>query len=203
MPIFGDIHVFAIEALVETGLLWSPSCPSELSGRLRVWIRGCPLGDLDDWGCWLRPPMEHFVDAVNALDRRWHEVLATLGPEDRFDRLDRWFYAARRGQCLAAGLDDDARAQLDQAIESELAACPIQDPTFLTNSSEAFDGFKAFLLRPPGACVQVLWLREGSPMVHSSEFGAAEFENVVRRFAAWVQLEERSWQEERQERWGP
>jgi len=74
--------------------------------------------------------MQSFVDAVNALDRRWHEVLAALGPEERFDRLDRWFFAARRDQDLTAGLDDGARAGLYQAIESELAACPMQDPPF-------------------------------------------------------------------------
>ena len=73
----------------------------------------------------------------------------------------------------------------------------------MTNWSEAFDGFKAFLLRPPGARVQVLWLGRASPMVHSSEFGAAEFEHAVRRFAAWFQIEERNWLRERQERWGP
>jgi len=201
MPIFGDTHQFAIEALVETGLLWSPTCSSQLSGRIRVWLRGQALGDLDNWSCWLVPPMSCIVEVAARLEEHWHALLEPLAPEERFDYLDRRFYVAHRDRCLDAGMDDGERMRLFESIDADDAAHPMCDPSFLVNWSEAFDGWKAFLLRPPGKSVQVLWRASGAPAVNVAEFPAQDFAWVVARFASWVENEERAWTEERRSRW--
>lgn len=100
-----------------------------------------------------------------------------LTPEQIFDHLDRLLYATHRNDCLA--LDDVEEAPGD-----------LWRFNFLTNVSEAFDGWKAFILFHSDADEVVVLVRDdGLPAGYA--FSREAFQSAVAAFDDWMHLEER------------
>jgi len=197
MVILGDMHEFAVEVLVEKALHgWPGGAPEQLSGRVRIWAQGHTIGDLDDWGCCLGNVLDELQQGVAELEERWHPELLPMSAEQRFDHLDRVFFAAHRHRSLSDGLDDAGSDRLDAECEvgrRRYAPCMY----WLLHASEAFDGWKPFLLRPPGELVQLLWLEAASPEVHEACIRISTFTRVIAEFARWFAAEDAEWQRRR------
>ncbi len=194
MVLFGNRSSFGIEVLVDHALRALPDAPTALSGRCCVWLHGVPVGDLDEWGCVLDTIRRELVDTAASLQHRWHPALAGLTAAQRFGRLDRLVFAAHRTRSLAEGLDAEARRELFAQIDREKEGWGIR--SFLIHSSEAFDGWKAFLLvPPPGDLVQVVWCADADERaeVHEALVPTTGFRAVVDAFAVWFETAQARW----------
>jgi hypothetical protein len=82
--LFGEPADFAIEAYVEPDL----KPPSAVWGRMCVWCRGVPLGDISERYCALYPAYCSFRSLPSCLDSLWADELAGLGDEGVWNFLD-------------------------------------------------------------------------------------------------------------------
>ena len=185
--IFGNPEVFAIEAILEPGPDYECVCSNNIAGRIRVWMCGHSVGRFDEPACWLGPPCHDLAKMARSLDQLWHGSLDDLSPDEIFDRLDYLYFGAHRGRCLTDDEDWDDEAWNRAASESG----DFGRFVFLIHFSEAFDGWKAFLVFPPDADLMALVFRHGSPDVLSFQFSAESFREAVHDFGCWVEQEER------------
>jgi hypothetical protein len=143
--LFGTKSEFAIEALIEPGLV----PPSAVYGRMRVWCEDTSLGDFSNPRCSLYPAYLGFKRLGEALPNLWLDDLVDLSDEGMVDHLDRLLYGARGNHVL----DEDDRT----AIECELDWEKYGIFSFLTNWGEQFDREpKSFIVCPPAQHVKVL-----------------------------------------------
>ncbi|MGE3172257.1 MAG: DUF998 domain-containing protein [Planctomycetota bacterium] len=171
--IFGDAGEFAVEAVREPG----PELPDRVghsaAGRVCVWMQGVAVGDFDEPCCVFGPVASVLQRASQRLGQLWDPSFGGLSPDELFDRLDHAVYRAHRGRRLPP--DEDGN---DESL-SRFA--------FLTNDSEAFDGWKVFLLQPPDEAVMVLVAEPEDPAaVRVLRFPAVALVGAARAFAAWV-----------------
>ncbi|MES1186873.1 MAG: hypothetical protein ABUL60_23875 [Myxococcales bacterium] len=176
--IFGNPDQFAIEAAVETGPEFAPVQGAQVVGRIAVWLNGARVGRLEEPACWLRPPCSHLEEVMARLECLWDDSFLRLTPEEIFDLLDRVYFGAHRHQVLA-----------------DLAEKPteVHDAwrfQFLIHSSEAFDGWKGFLVRPTMTSLMGLILARDSNEVVTSHFPKETYCQAVREFSKWLAAEE-------------
>jgi hypothetical protein len=179
VSVFGDPSDFAIEAAVE------PDLPpgSAVWGRMRVRCGGAALGNIDERHCALYPAYCAFRDLVTIVDRLWAEVFEGLDDGAIFDMLDRLLYGGRF----------DSPVQPPSSLFGEegkraWAAWGCFD--FLNNWGEQFDGYKSFLVCPPGGPVRVL---SRSFIGHSGPSVAVSLDGVVAAatgFCNWFEAQE-------------
>lgn len=180
---FGDPQLFAIKAVRDKpDTTWGPVSEKHIAGRMHVIMPGCIVGNFDEPYCWLRPPCSQMSDLV--LDSLWHPIFDSLDYDKMFDVLNLVKFGADREGCID-------EKQCDRMIsELPFSANEIGNYTFLTNSSEAFDGWTCFLLHPPGRELVALSTRWPSKEVAASRFPIDLFQNTVNEFACWIEQQE-------------
>jgi hypothetical protein len=183
--IFGNREEFAVEAIVEPGPEFGPVQGRNIVGRLRVWIGGNEVGRIQEPACWLGPPCDDLVEMRDRLQTLWEDSFDGLSADETFDRLDYLCFGARRGQSLREAWTEE---QWTAVIEEGRGYHRF---VFLLNSSEAFDGWKAFLLRPTSHSLQALVSREPFHVVVATIFPVAIFTDAVTAFASWLSVQER------------
>lgn len=177
--IFGDPQQFAIEALLDgADSTCGPVSGNNIAGRIRVWMSGSDIGDFDEEHCWLGPV--YMAMAELRLEKLWHPSFGDLSCDEIFDRLNLVKFAADRQGCGDNETLPDIESQGEQLARF----------TFLLNSSEAFDGWKSFLVHPPGSELMALVMTHGSPEVDVFRFSAEAFRSAVNAFGQWIRMEE-------------
>lgn len=185
MAMFGDPMTFAIEAIVEPGPRFGPVQGTHVVGRLCVWLNGSRVGRFDEPACWLGTLLDHLRSKQVRLPTLWDPSLLELSADERFDRLDYLCFAARRGRSLADSWTEAEWA--GRVTESEGFARFV----FLLHGNEAFDGWKAFLLRPTTDTLQVLVTSEPQHTVAAHVVPVPAFHAAVDAFGAWLAEQER------------
>ena len=143
--LFGDQADFAIEADVEAGL----EAPNAVWGHMCVWCGGYALGNIDDPFCALYPAYGAFGSLVTYVDRLWAAELHGFGDVALFDMFDGLLYGGRF----------DSPVQPPSSLFGEEGRrnwAPWGCFDFLNNWGEQFDGYKSFIVCPPGGPVRVL-----------------------------------------------
>jgi hypothetical protein len=175
--VFGDPADFAIEAGVEPSLM----PPSAVWGHMRIWCRGVPLGDIANRHCALAGADWGVRKVVSNLDRLWAEELAGLDDVAAWNFLDGLLYGYRGH----VELPDDRTIE-----ECRRDAAAWGRFNFLTNWGEQFDGYKAFILRPPGGPVRILSRRLPEGMGRGVEVSRDGFVAACEGFARWFEEQE-------------
>ncbi|MFK7742743.1 MAG: hypothetical protein AB8H80_20690 [Planctomycetota bacterium] len=114
------------------------------------------------------------------LDTLWHSSFEGLDDDAVFDRLDDLCYRSHRGERIDDGGTVD---ELDSEDWDRFS--------FLLHSSEAFDGWKSFLLRPSATELIVLVSKAPQKVVVPHRFPVDVFTAAVGAFSAWLLGEER------------
>jgi len=179
--IFGNPESFAIEAIVEPGPDFGPVQGRNVVGRLRAWIGSAEVGRIQVPACWLGPPCDHLVELCERLQTLWDPSLDGLTPDEQFDRLDHLCFGAHRGRALSDCWSDEEVAEVRRYMRF----------LFLLHSSEAFDGWKAFLVRPTSDTLQALVAKDPQHSVQATVFTVAAYTDAVRAFASWLAEQER------------
>lgn len=173
--VFGDRNDFAIEAGVEddaTGAVW---------GHIAVWCRGVALGNLGEPHCVLYHAYCALGWTASHMGELWAPELAGLDDEAAWNLLDGLLY----------GYHGEVEAADDRSVEqcrADAAAWGRFD--FLTNWGEPFDGWKAFILHPPGGPIRVLH-RGPSGRRCRAEVSPAGFRDAVGGFTHWFEGQSR------------
>jgi len=156
--IFGTPSDFAIEAYHEpSGPEWG-GC-----GRLCLYIRGVPVGDLRDNHCSLLAVTDCFREFADKIETLWSAHFAGLSDAEVFRLIDR----ARYSDEPSSGLGSDFAAF-----------------DFLTNSAEMFDNIKTFIFCEPGGVVHILY-RLPDDSFGSGTCSVESFRSVVAQYAHW------------------
>ena len=177
--IFGKSDQFAIEAVLEPGPEFGPVQGNNLVGRIRVWLRGKSIGDFDEPACWLGPPASDFVEQLAQVDRLWDPALEGLRPDSVFAQLDQWYF----GESEITTAPDASKAGG--------APGEVHRFVFLTNWSESFDGWKAFLVRISESELMALVLADGSVTISVFRVPVQIYREAVQTFAQWLSDQER------------
>ena len=176
--LFGDRADFAIEAGVEpdlhtAGTVWGHMC---------VWCRGVPLGDLNERYCGLGHSYSEFAWRAHNLDHLWGDELVGLDDVAAWNFLDGMLY----------GYHGDVKVANTRTLaECEYDAMRWGRFNFLTNWGEQFDGYKSFLLCPPGHSARVLSRRLPVHMGRSVSVSRQMVVDASARFARWFEVESR------------
>ena len=178
--VFGNRDDFAIEAGTESYL----KPPSAVWGRMCVWCCGVPLGDIDDRHCALYPAYCGFrsllspVHGEPKIDRLWAEELAGLDDVAAWNFLDGLLY----------GYHGDVEVPDDRTLEECRRDAVVWGCfDFLTNWGEQFDGYKAFIMRPPGGPVRILSRRLPDGMGRAVEVSRDGFVAACEGFVRWFE----------------
>lgn len=175
--LFGDREDFAIEAGVEPGL----EPPSQVWGHMCVWCRGVPLGNLASLHCGLSHAHDSFRWLAAHVDELWAAKLTGLDDAATWNFLDGLLY----GYHGVIELPDDRTIEQCVADSEEWGRFD-----FLTNWDEPFDGYKAFILCPPGGPVRVLSRNLPPEMGQSLEVSRTALVEVSKAFAHWFEEQE-------------
>jgi hypothetical protein len=149
--VFGDPTEFAVEVDAEPG---SEPRSGAVWGHMCFWVQGEALGNIAERRCLLNHAHDALVWLADHLDTQWAETLAGLDDQAVWNILDGQIYGFHGDVEL-----DDARS----AADCERDAFVWRRFEFLTNWGEQFDGYKAFLLCPPGASASILYRNESDP----------------------------------------
>jgi len=145
-----------------------------------VWCGGVPLGKLDDSHCALHHSYTEFVWLADNLSSLWADELVGLDDVAAWNFLDGLLYGYHQDVELA-----DART-LEECCRD---AARWGRFNFLTNWGEQFDGYKSFLLCPPGNAVRILSRRLPEHMGHGVSVSRFGFESAATGFARWFETE--------------
>ncbi|HEY2787299.1 MAG TPA: hypothetical protein VGJ05_20235 [Fimbriiglobus sp.] len=174
--VFGDRTDFAIEAGVEpalhtAGIVWGHMC---------VWCHGVPLGKLNESYCGLYHAYSEFAWLADNLGTLWADELAGLDDVAVWNFLDGLLYGYH-GEVEVP----DART----LEECERDAVRWGRFNFLTNWGEQFDGFKSFLLCPPGDTARIFSRRLPANFGRGVSVSRVGFETSSAEFARWFEIE--------------
>ena len=176
--LFGDPADFAIEADVEPDL----TPPFHVWGHMCVWCRGIPLGDLAERHCGLHHAYSEFRLLPALLDELWAPELAGLDNLATWNLLDGLLY----------GYHGDVEVTVDRSVEECRADWSVWGKfDFLTNWDEPFDGFKSFILCPPGGPVRILSRRLPAGMGLGVEVSRGSVIGASAGFACWFEEQQR------------
>lgn len=175
MPIFGDRSDFAIEAGVELnghteGTVWGYMC---------LWCASFPLGDIDERYYGIGHAYSELRWLALNYQNLWAEELAFLDDLRQLNFLDAILY----GYCNGVELPETPTL-LSLRSDSHWNRF-----NFFTNWGEPFDGYKAFLICPPGEPIKAL--SRAFPEV--AGFGVSVsrqgFETAIQGFTQWFENE--------------
>jgi hypothetical protein len=168
--IFGTKDVFAVEAILEPGPEFPVVQGNNLAGRIRVWLCGVSVGRFDEPSCWLAPPCQHLVGFTRRLDQLWDASFDALTSQQIFQRLDSVLFGVQ-----AADSTHEGAAEIVDAWRF----------VFLLHSSEAFDGWKTFLVRPSATTLNALVKVHQTSDFAVFQFPVKAYVDAVDAFAQW------------------
>jgi hypothetical protein len=174
--VFGDRADFAIEAGVEPDL----HTDATVWGHMCVWCRDVPLGKLEERYCGLYPAYSEFAWLADNLGSLWADELSGLDDMDVWNLLDGLLYGYHGDVELS-----DART----LAELRRDAVRWGRFNFLTNWGEQFDGYKSFLLCPPGDSARVLSRRLPAHMGRGVSVSRRGVTAAASEFARWFEVE--------------
>lgn len=174
--VFGDRDDFAIEGGIEpdghtSGTVWGHMC---------VWCRGVQLGDLDKRYCGLHLAYGELAWLTDNVSGLWADELVGLDDVAAWNFLDGLLYGYH-GEVET----EDSR----MLVQCRLDAARWGRFNFLTNWGEQFDGYKSFLLCPPGDSIRVLSRRLPPHMGRGVSVSWPGFVTAVSGFVAWFESE--------------
>ncbi len=167
--LFGDKGDFAIEVgwdALASGTLWC---------HMRAWAAGEQIGDIKDTHNATYTMHRLLVDRVELIDELWNDEFGCRSDIEIFDFLDDKLYGFHRNVEIVDNRSDDEVAA-DAARFSKYG--------FLTNWSPSFDGWKSFLIAPPGQSLRVLH-RGPDDEIRVSAVKRNGFINAVNNFDEW------------------
>jgi hypothetical protein len=176
VELFGNRADFAIEAGVEPDL----QPPSAVWGHMRVWCRGVPLGDITDRHCALYPAYTLFRWLPSHLGELWAPELVGLDDSAAWNFLDRLLYGGH-------GDGEPADGRTAEQRRADWRAWNRFD--FLTNRGEQFDGYKAFILSPPGDSARILSRHLPESMFRGVRVSKRGVVAAAEGFARWFEGE--------------
>lgn len=176
--LFGDRSDFAIEAGVEP----DGHTASNVWGHMCVWCSGVALGNLDDLHCGLYGAYTAFEWRSRHLDDLWDGDLTGM------DDLTAWHFL----DALLYGYRDEVELPDDRTME-ELSRDSDRwgQFNFLTNWDEMFDGYKAFLISPPGDSARILCRNFPADKGRGVLVSKEGFVAATTAFARWYESESR------------
>jgi hypothetical protein len=134
---FGDPSDFAVEAESDG----TPASPrGTVWGHMRVWCCGRAVGRFEEPHCGLSGAQLELSEIADRLDLLVSPALSKLTDESAWNFLDTALYV------------DDVRSDEDVELDAEAWG----RHSFLTNSSEAFDGYKGFIFRRDPDSLRIL-----------------------------------------------
>ena len=136
---FGTSQEFTIQAHRE------PLNHPGVWGRISIHVQGATLGQIDKFGA-LYVPADFFRDLHDVVDNLWDQLFAHKSDAEIFTVLNN-----------ALWNDSDDSLQV-----AEQAWARFHRFIFLSNWGEQFDGVKAFIIRPPGHPIRILYASEGA-----------------------------------------
>jgi hypothetical protein len=173
--LFGHKDDFAIEAMVEPDLI----PPSAVSGRMRIWCEGTPLGDYSKEHCGL--PSGHLEELPRDLPTLWHKDFEDMSDANIFRYLDALLYGYRDGVEIV-----DDRSLLQSTQDAHRFGPFI----FLTNWEEMFDQEgKAFILFPDGQMVRVIVQSSDQLTYRSLSTSVVAVKVACKSFSSWFKEE--------------
>jgi hypothetical protein len=181
--VFGSRDDFAIEAGIDPPL----KLPSAVFGHMWIWCRGVPLGNLDDRYCALYPAYCGFRDLLSGvhgepkIDRLWAEELAGLDDVAAWNFLDGLLFGYH-GEVEVSDERTVEECQRDWVVWGCF--------NFLTNWGEQFDGYKAFVMQPPGGPVRILSRRLPAGKGRAVEVSRDGFVTACEGFVRWFEEQE-------------
>jgi len=162
---FGDPSDFAVEAESDATLA-SPR--GTVWGHMRVWCCGRSIGRFDELHCGLSGAQLELSRIADRLDALVSPMLSGLNDESVWKFLDTALYV------------DDERSDADVKLDADAWS----RHSFLTNSSEAFDGYKGFIfLRDPESLRMLV--RDPDDHLLAFTVTAAGYTSAVRGFERW------------------
>jgi hypothetical protein len=170
--IFGDRSDFAVEVHVDAG---AEDRPGIISGRMCLWANDIALGDIKETNCWLNPVRDSLVELIDRLDDQWSDAFVGLDDIALWNVLDGLLYGYHGDVELL-----DERTTEECTRDGEIWG----RFDFLTNWSELFDGYKAFLVCPSATGVVIL-ARTPSGARHRLELTRDGLVRAVREFDLW------------------
>jgi hypothetical protein len=145
-----------------------------------VWCRGVSLGNLDDRYCALYPAYFEFGWLADNLGSLWAEGLAGLDDVTAWNFLDGLLYGYH-GDVEVPDARTPAECRRDVVRWGRF--------NFLTNWGEQFDGYKSFLLCPPGESARILSRRLPAQMGRGVSVSRRGFAAAAAAFARWFEAE--------------
>lgn len=175
MALFGNRSDFAIEAGVELdghteGTVWGHMC---------LWCAGFPLGDLDKRYCGIAHAYDELRWRALQYGELWGDELASLDDLGQLNFLDDILY----GYCDEVELPETPELMTLQSDNRWTRF------NFLTNWGEQFDGYKSFLVCPPGEPIKIL----SRAFPESARFAVSVprqgFVTAINGFSNWFEAE--------------
>jgi hypothetical protein len=174
--VFGDRADFAIEAGIEP----DKHTDHTVWGYMCVWCHGVALGDINERYCSLYPAYANFDWLADNLGSLWADELVGLDDVAAWNFLDGLLYGYH------GDIELPDKRTLDE-LGRDAARWGRFD--FLTNWEENFDGYKSFLLCPPGDSARVLSRRLPEPMGRGVAVSQRGFVGAASEFARWFEGE--------------
>jgi hypothetical protein len=165
--LIGDQAVFAVECHHEP----IPHGSNRVFGRMRLWIRGSPLGDIGEPACMLNVTEGRLKGVLARLPSLEDPSLGVLGDREAFDLIDRALY-----------LGEDRSSDQILADASRYGRFD-----FLTNGGESFDRSKSFI-HGSGPHLRILSL-DADDRFHAALVPRDVFVDTTRKFLQWIAAE--------------
>lgn len=174
--LFGNTADFAIEADVEPDLV----APSAVWGAMRILCAGVVLGDFENRYCSLFAAYRNATSLLELVEFSWNDVFLSLSPQDTWNHLDGLIY----GYHGDVRLDDDRDdATVRRDVRTWERYC------FAHTWGEPFDGFKSFLVAPPGEVVWIFHRATPDRTVARTSVSRAGLASALAGFLAWFRRE--------------
>lgn len=174
--LFGDRQDFAIEAGIEP----DGHTPGTVWGHMCVSCRGVPLGDPDESYCGLHHAYSEFVWLASHLDSLWAGELEGLDDQAAWNLLNGLLY----------GYHGDVEFVDGRTLqECQRDSDRWHRFNFLTNWGEQFDGYKSFVLCPPGDSVRILSRRLPGHLGRGVSVSRSGFLAAAAGFTQWFHAE--------------
>jgi hypothetical protein len=162
---FGDPSDFAVEAESDG----APTSPrGTVWGHMRVWCRGQAVGRFEELHCGLLGAQRELSKIADRLELLASPLLSELTDESAWSFLDTALYV------------DDDRSDEDVELDAEAWS----RHSFLTNSSEAFDGYKGFIFRRDADALRIL-IKGSDDLLLGFTVTTEGYVSAVRSFERW------------------
>lgn len=172
---FGESGIFKIESTAEPDPRFSVVPRTGVYGRIRLHFDEFQVGHFDEPCCALGPIAAHLSEKAAPEYAAWDASLENLTPVEIFARLDLLLFAY-----------DHTSASLVDPFWVPEAPDGLKRCGFLTNASEAFNGWKGFLLAPPDEDLLAVIGVHSNQAIRHFRIPRSEYTSAVRHFELWL-----------------